>query len=135
MMVTNQMKYHPIGIRSSLSNWLFKIVTFIEMILLRDHRQIAFATLNRFSLLSNPSPLTYFSSQTISIWMEYQPKLNEKYTSFLNYISSFEGIVKQSNYGTKMRNFLLFPYPPEMLLKFLCDCTQWLLLKSTIKYF
>ena len=54
---------------------------------LRDCWQITFVTLNRFCLLSNPPPLpTPFFWRTISWWIVYQTKPNEKCMPFLHYI-------------------------------------------------
>ena len=57
---------------------------------LRDCWQITFITLNGFCSLSKKSPtLTPCSWQTLSWWLEYQPKSNEKYIPFLHCISTF----------------------------------------------
>ena len=66
---------------------------------LRDHQQIAFVMLSRFCLLSktpltSPVPLSYNAMENTGpngSWMEYQPKLNQKYIPFLSCISNFEG--------------------------------------------
>ena len=57
---------------------------------LRDHQQIAFVMLSRFCLLSktpltSPVPLSYNAMENTGrngSWMEYQPKLNQKYIPF-----------------------------------------------------
>ena len=59
----------------------------------RDCQQISFVMLNKFCLLSKPptpSPSPPCPSQAIANWIEYQPKLNEKYiTTFFTLYFKF----------------------------------------------
>ena len=62
---------------------------FINCFVPKDHRQITFVMLNRFSLLRRTSRPC--SRWTISSMMEYQAKLNERYMPVLHCISSLKG--------------------------------------------
>ena len=77
--------------------------------LIRDYQQINFVTLNGFCTLSSPFPLPPFL-RTLSGLMEYQPKLNQKYTPFLHCISSFEGIWNFIRYGYQFFYFYYFTF-------------------------
>ena len=59
-----------------------KICSLQMLELCRDH-QITFVTLNGFCPFNKPPPQPLYSLQTISSWMEYQPKL-KKYTPYLH---------------------------------------------------
>ena len=61
------------------------------MIKIRDFQQTTFITLNRFCLLSAKVSTTLFLKDNIELDEIYQAKLNEKYMSVLQGVSSFEG--------------------------------------------
>ena len=66
--------------------------------------------LNRFFLLcKNPHPPVlnrqYCAGRNTNHWMEYQPKSNEKFMPFSQYISSFEGTFYKQIYGTTTKSF------------------------------
>ena len=63
----------------------------IIKIIVRDCQQITFVMLNGFCQLSESPPPYPCSLRTMAKWIEYQPKLNERYIPFLQCISSFEG--------------------------------------------
>ena len=63
--------------------------------------------IKRICLLNKPPPPPC-SYWTITTWMEHQSKLNEKYTSFLHCMSSFESISYKKDTATKFFYFLLF---------------------------
>ena len=54
-------------------------------------KTLTFVMLNRFCSLSKKKSTPPVLKQTMSRWMECQPKTDEKCTTFLHYISSFEG--------------------------------------------
>ena len=73
-------------------------------LVLRDFRQKTFVTLNG---LAKKTQL-HCSKQTISKWIEYQPKSNEKKIPFLNCILSFEGTFYKNLQDTTTRSFIYF---------------------------
>ena len=60
------------------------------MIKIRDCQQITLITLNTFCLLSEKAPITLFIKDNIKLDEICEAKLNEKYMSVLQGISSFE---------------------------------------------
>ena len=67
----------------------------LKYLIVGDCQQIIFVILNRFCLLSNPTPHpptpSVFSTDNIKMDRIPKPKSDEKHIPFLHCISSFEG--------------------------------------------
>ena len=77
---------------------------------LRDCKQITFVILDGFFPFCKNTPLPSCSEQKFLKWIEYLPKSNEKYTSYLHCTSSFEGnsCIKICKMSHQIFYFLLF---------------------------